>query len=648
MGLTHLGYKEHTSRTTPNSSALRPDSTNKNGELEAELASKSNSKARRNSSTVSATVPAPLRRPSYIDVKEQGPRARTERSAGRKGSHTDKDIRKSNFERKGLAGTERREFPILGRITEVNSSDSDRQGRGQTNKDKQREALGHNSSVPKPSQSAANIRKHRADYISRQDYLQTTLRPPSTLSVFSTFTNSSKSSSGSNSTVTPKTYNRSSGRKKKRPKAQKLAFDTESDRTMAKKSRRSKTANAPNAFDFLADEPHSPKTAATGLVFPSSGYQLVEGGTPHLPADLAFSSSDLISKAPRRDSWAAQHASFNSDSGISVRGSSPDPSSKGSVTDRKATVEDLNENEDEEEEEDDDDEEDEDEEEDEEEEDDDEDDDEKLERQPSHTTRKEEEPILHDKSSSEEEGEGNNEIEDPRNHSLARVPPPVLPQPGSRSSSESRNSDREHVRQLSRQEQDMRKYIYRSPPPPQQAYPQPLPLPSPAPQAIHPSQHPYVAPYNWPPPPVPQAPPHGQHVHPYQQLDRSKKTVAGYEMIALKLSEMPITTSKQKRRDSITPMYRRFETLNHRLLLHLQDELAELEEELRMLDEFIAQTSLEEESGRTRPASRRVEARFGGDAHRRRTELLGNVFIKMGQYSRNHLQSPSFSNMFLT
>ena len=54
-------------------------------------------------------------------------------------------------------------------------------------------------------------------------------------------------------------------------------------------------------------------------------------------------------------------------------------------------------------------------------------------------------------------------------------------------------------------------------------------------------------------------------------------TMIGYELLAHKLSEL----KKGSKADSVVPAYRKFEQLNHRVLLHLQDEISELEEELR-------------------------------------------------------------------
>ncbi|PVH96368.1 hypothetical protein DM02DRAFT_477070, partial [Periconia macrospinosa] len=123
--------------------------------------------------------------------------------------------------------------------------------------------------------------------------------------------------------------------------------------------------------------------------------------------------------------------------------------------------------------------------------------------------------------------------------------------------------------------------------------------------------------------------------HP-QGSDWGKPTVVGYELLAEKLSESARGNqegSSTSSEGSVVPMYRKFEHLNHRVLLHIQDEIAELEEELRHLDECIAQCSPRDEAGRIQPASRRGETRYGSELHYRRTELLGRVYLKLGQYN---------------
>lgn len=142
--------------------------------------------------------------------------------------------------------------------------------------------------------------------------------------------------------------------------------------------------------------------------------------------------------------------------------------------------------------------------------------------------------------------------------------------------------------------------------------------------------------YQWPPqhphgaPPTPphalngRSSPSGPLAAP-EPPDLTKRTVLGYEELALELS----TTES-----SVKPLYRKFEYLNHRILLHLQDEVSEMEESLRSMDEFIAQLDPALVEGQRTPASRRNEAFRGSDLHYKRTQLLGNIFMKTEQYNR--------------
>jgi len=141
--------------------------------------------------------------------------------------------------------------------------------------------------------------------------------------------------------------------------------------------------------------------------------------------------------------------------------------------------------------------------------------------------------------------------------------------------------------------------------------------------------------YQWPS--LPASPPHPTTInghlesteppHAPDAPDLSQRTIAGYEKLALELASQDST---------VQPLYRKFEYLNHRILLHLQDELAELEEHLRTLDEIVAQMeppSSPLEKPRT-PASRRAETYNGAEIHHQRTSLLGRIFIKTEQYNR--------------
>ena len=82
----------------------------------------------------------------------------------------------------------------------------------------------------------------------------------------------------------------------------------------------------------------------------------------------------------------------------------------------------------------------------------------------------------------------------------------------------------------------------------------------------------------------------------------------------------------------LKPIYRKFEMLNNRMLLYLQDEIAEMEDQLKELDDLIAH---EVQSSGQRPASRRTEAKFPSQLQWHRMELLGRSFAKVEQYSES-------------
>ncbi|KAF2445931.1 hypothetical protein P171DRAFT_276231 [Karstenula rhodostoma CBS 690.94] len=274
---------------------------------------------------------------------------------------------------------------------------------------------------------------------------------------------------------------------------------------------------------------------------------------------------------------------------------------------------------------------------------------------------------------------------------LERIAPPRVP-----STTSSRHSDR-HTRRIRRQEQALAEHVLQNPQPhrdfhftgaPSPHYPPAMPLYDPysqsksSPVNFAPTAHyappaapplPLTAPpvsqaveYYSPPhaPPVPYSPPGYENqfavaarspmaasavaqasaaqYSPTQALhyqarppgpDLSRTTRVGYELLADKLSKGSENSQARPGEEAVVPMYRKFENLNHRVLLHLQDEIAELEEELRYLDECIAQCLPRDDAGRHQPASRRGDARYGGELHYRRTELLGRIYLKLGQYN---------------
>lgn len=123
-------------------------------------------------------------------------------------------------------------------------------------------------------------------------------------------------------------------------------------------------------------------------------------------------------------------------------------------------------------------------------------------------------------------------------------------------------------------------------------------------------------------------------------LPRAEKLpVTGYELLASQLSSRPTPRGSESGESSeiggngkIKPIYRKFEALNHRLLLHLQDELVELEEQLKRLDCTDTQ-SRRTDTGIV-PASRRASAAAGGELQWHKTDVLGKIGWKLGQYSK--------------
>ncbi|KAI5248810.1 hypothetical protein E4T43_00973 [Aureobasidium subglaciale] len=110
--------------------------------------------------------------------------------------------------------------------------------------------------------------------------------------------------------------------------------------------------------------------------------------------------------------------------------------------------------------------------------------------------------------------------------------------------------------------------------------------------------------------------------------DLKKTTLEGYELLAAKLTDGST---------GARPMYRSFEHLHHRLLLYIQDEICEYEEELRNLDEWISQVGNAISEGKSKPASRRAEARVtpaDSELSFRRKFVLGEIFVKLERYHR--------------
>jgi len=132
------------------------------------------------------------------------------------------------------------------------------------------------------------------------------------------------------------------------------------------------------------------------------------------------------------------------------------------------------------------------------------------------------------------------------------------------------------------------------------------------------ANHPHLPPHALQPR---KAAPH--HVKPLPRAE--KLPLTGYELLASKLS------TGGPGGPTIKPIYRRFEALNHRLLLHLQDELSELEEQLKRLDTTDTQTRRAQDG--ILPSSRRNEYLLAGELQWHKAETLGKIGFKLGQYS---------------
>ncbi|CAF9936382.1 MAG: hypothetical protein ALECFALPRED_006834 [Alectoria fallacina] len=117
----------------------------------------------------------------------------------------------------------------------------------------------------------------------------------------------------------------------------------------------------------------------------------------------------------------------------------------------------------------------------------------------------------------------------------------------------------------------------------------------------------------------------------HQDRPRPKASTTGYEFLASNIHSKDDALLK--------PIYRKFEMLNNRMLLFLQDEISEMEEQLKDLDDAIAH---EEQSSVGRSASRRAEAKLPSQLQWHRMDLLGRSFAKVEQYNR---ALTSYSNL---
>ena len=104
--------------------------------------------------------------------------------------------------------------------------------------------------------------------------------------------------------------------------------------------------------------------------------------------------------------------------------------------------------------------------------------------------------------------------------------------------------------------------------------------------------------------------------------------LSGYDLLAARLSD------SQPIEHPFRPLYRSFTRLNHRILLQLQDEISQMEGDLADLDEADARVR-RSSTGQVVPESRRLNWQWhGSELHARRLELLGQIYVKVEQYSK--------------
>lgn len=131
--------------------------------------------------------------------------------------------------------------------------------------------------------------------------------------------------------------------------------------------------------------------------------------------------------------------------------------------------------------------------------------------------------------------------------------------------------------------------------------------------------------------------------------DKNNKTIkaptsepmltSGYALVASKL-DSSVSTGPNNGDRRLVPVYRKFENVNHRILLHLQDEISQLEEELQMMDEYEAKhrAAIAQKDGSEglQPGSRRMDVEAAGRYsafHARRLELVDRLAYKVNQYN---------------
>ncbi|KXJ90015.1 hypothetical protein Micbo1qcDRAFT_164514 [Microdochium bolleyi] len=123
----------------------------------------------------------------------------------------------------------------------------------------------------------------------------------------------------------------------------------------------------------------------------------------------------------------------------------------------------------------------------------------------------------------------------------------------------------------------------------------------------------------------------GTFMHPNDQMrmnDFVPPPLTGYNLLATRLA----ARTPDGHEPPIQPLYRRFGALAHRLLLHLQDEISQLEENLHSLDDVGAHHR-HVHPGMISPESRRNDESAWGETYQQRTHILGQIGHKLDLYN---------------
>ncbi|KAM0704293.1 hypothetical protein Q7P35_008526 [Cladosporium inversicolor] len=559
-------------------------------------------------------VPAPASSPEdqskaspvWIDVDDERPRRR--RKFRQPSSEASKSDRPAEQRHQTHAQSEIGRFlPRLSRILEAsdpnvrqrsyNSSvqrrDSDDKNRSSQHRDGNDYAHRHST------RRRTSVAPRRPDPLLKFN--------PSLLSVLSSLTGTSERSSGSNSTITQQSYDRKRGLAPKRPAARRDKPKSSAQSGPAATMSRTKS---PNVFDYIEDvstvDDHDDMSVISPVSSASSHYQPSDAGSSEAPTTPS-SRSTMPSPTTARSvsvaelrrkydpDYTARAASYGSQQGL-------DHAARDEIRGKRSLKD------------------------------------------------------------AEERSDGKGAASSP---SLTSSAPDF--DDNHRQSSQSSLRVLDDEQRLRQQEDEMRRHVAYS----QHHYgyeytapPEPSPRQS-SPQVNHtsPSNNQSLEHYIHQPMPTRPSPPKLVRATPSPPIDGSpsltappyapeppdltKITLTGYELLASHLSSSSIPPSKEITSDPshLTPVYRKFSHLHHRVLLHLQDELAEMEHHLRMLDEGIAQTYTVPPAPPTDssdptaapahyPSSRRIERDISSNhpVFARRTLLLGEIYNKQQQY----------------